>query len=945
MPEITFGKYVVEKKLGQGGMGTVYLAVDTVLKRQVALKVISSDDQEMLERFQMESQAIARLKHSNIIQVYDAGTVGKQHYFAMDYIEGTSLDSMIKPGVDYKQAARIIMQMALALDYAHSQNIVHRDIKPANILIDKSGRAYLTDFGIAKQITGLDKKLTLTGTTIGTPDYMSPEQAMGRKEQINGSSDIFSLGATLYHVIAGKTPFGGQETYEIFHKIINDEPARPSTLVRNIPHDLETICLKCLNKEQHRRYETAQLLADDLNRFLEGQPILARRLGTVTRIWMVAKKNKVASLGIASAGIIAVALLVTWLIYSYENIRVQQEKEHAQQQARQATDYARTLADALLTDLSSAHEEALERRQSGESMEMLAKIPKRIATSAVYKKAEADVANNAQVHYSFGRLYRIIGNNIEALKEQRTALKLDPNHGPALYETGILSYQLYRQMLVYLRDKWRKDERERRLNAPSNEAAAPWTEPDDTKLENTASRALKAESLRAFESALKNLEAYSLPYTATEGIIAFIRNELDKAVIKFRVVIDKDKLFDDAVIFLADIYKMRSELKDASNLLTSAIQSDRGNVTLYAKRAELLKSISYISTLNVSQDKSTTSINQADELNRIIQLQPDNYEALVQLGKFYTEIGSENMKSGLDPSNRFKDADQLFDKAVKIAPDSLPAYMERVVMNFYYGDYCWGVWYMKNQGLDPTPYYQKAISDIDKVLSLDPNNLDALEWKAMVSMNFGHYVKCQSKIAIEEYMYGVDAMTKAIKIDPNDYRFWFRRAGQWSAIGLHKFENKMDPSEEYKKSAEDFQQTLKLNNNSPTVFSGYASLFGCIGTWKMSRNEDTLANFQFALEYTEKALNLVPDSSTYYQHLGMARTNVAISLANRGEYTDAIKYVRDAVIAWRKALELNPSMKEDINGRLDNCNKMMENMYKAIEEEKKNQQQPPPLRK
>ncbi|MFH1228684.1 MAG: serine/threonine-protein kinase [Planctomycetota bacterium] len=330
----TFGKYNIEKKLGQGGMGAVYLVVDPTSNCKVALKVITSKDEKLLERFQREVSAVAKLQHTNIVQVYEAGVINKQHYFTMDYIEGTPLDKLIqsKPKPSIQTLAKIIMQVASALHYAHSQQIVHRDIKPANILIDRDGQVFLTDFGVAKQLTGLDRSLTITGMAIGTPNYMPPEQAMGQKDEIDPRSDVFSLGATMYHCITGRVPFTGKEIYEVLSKVINDEPVSPSSIIKMIPKDIETICLKCMNKDKAKRYQTAGELATDLKRYLAGEQIMARRDSALTKLYLKAKRNKIASISTASAIVILIVVVIGLMTSSagkkkeIESYRVKAEK-------------------------------------------------------------------------------------------------------------------------------------------------------------------------------------------------------------------------------------------------------------------------------------------------------------------------------------------------------------------------------------------------------------------------------------------------------------------------------------------------------------------------------------------------------------------------------------------------------------------------------------------
>ncbi|MEW6027817.1 MAG: serine/threonine-protein kinase, partial [Planctomycetota bacterium] len=300
-----FGRYRVLKKLGQGGMGTVYLAVDPVLDRQVALKVTPLEGIEATARFMREVRSAAKLKHPNIVQVYEVGTQGKFHYFTMEYIDGSSLEGFIDGNkLSPMRIAGIICDIASALHYAHGQGIIHRDIKPGNILIDSQGKPYLTDFGLAKELAMSGRSLTMSGTVLGTPDYMSPEQARGESGRIDARSDIFSLGATLYYCLTGLSPFKDSDLYQVLNRVINKEPVLPTKTIRNLHRDLETICMKCLEKEPSRRYQTAQELADDLKRFIEGETIKARRSGLITKLIKKARRNKPAAFAMLGAALI-----------------------------------------------------------------------------------------------------------------------------------------------------------------------------------------------------------------------------------------------------------------------------------------------------------------------------------------------------------------------------------------------------------------------------------------------------------------------------------------------------------------------------------------------------------------------------------------------------------------------------------------------------------------
>ena len=274
--------YRVEALLGRGGMGVVYRAWHLRLNRAVALKMLLAGPcarPEELERFLRESQAVAGLGHPNIVQVYDMGDVEGRPYFTMELVEGGNLADQIRgvPQPAHQAAARVAT-LAEAIHAAHQSGIVHRDLKPANILLTRDGTPKVTDFGLARRLEG-DGGLTLSGVPVGTPSYMAPEQARGKRQAIGPATDVYALGAILYELLTGRPPFRAESATATLQQVLTDEPVSPTRLNPQVPRDLTTICLKCLSKEPHRRYASAAALAEDLRRFLRGEPIAARRAG------------------------------------------------------------------------------------------------------------------------------------------------------------------------------------------------------------------------------------------------------------------------------------------------------------------------------------------------------------------------------------------------------------------------------------------------------------------------------------------------------------------------------------------------------------------------------------------------------------------------------------------------------------------------------------------
>jgi eukaryotic-like serine/threonine-protein kinase len=273
------GDFELLEVVGRGGMGVVYRARQISLDREVAVKMILKDllaSHQERQRFFAEARATAKLEHPGIVPVYDVGEIDGRPYFVMKYLKGKTLYELIQSGdVTPRTAARYLEQICRAAQFAHESGIVHRDIKPSNILVDETGHARLTDFGLAKTTDSMDS-LTKTGAVMGTPTYMSPEQASGRMGPIGPASDVYSLGSVLYHAITGQPPFVGKNAVDLVFKILEQDPPPPRLIAPRVDRDLEMIAVRALQKPQDLRYRSAGLMGDDLLAYLRDEPIAAR---------------------------------------------------------------------------------------------------------------------------------------------------------------------------------------------------------------------------------------------------------------------------------------------------------------------------------------------------------------------------------------------------------------------------------------------------------------------------------------------------------------------------------------------------------------------------------------------------------------------------------------------------------------------------------------------
>jgi serine/threonine-protein kinase len=419
------GDYELLEKVARGGMGVVYKARQISLNRIVAVKMILAGHLATPEdhhRFHVEAQAAALLDHPNIVPVFEVGEYVGQHYFSMGYIDGTSLSVRLTDGpLPPKEAAKLVATVAGAVEYAHRQGVIHRDIKPSNVLLDRRGQPHVTDFGLAKRVD-CRRNLTASGHVLGTPNYMSPEQAAGQTRAIGPAADIYALGALLYSALTGRPPFRAATAKETMQQVIDRDPVSPRQLNQAVPRDLEAITLKCMEKSVPRRYASAQALADDLRRYLDGRPILSR-LASASRA-PIAPRRRHPAVAALTATVVASMLIgaVVWERFAIRERQlppqndevILQIPEHAQHGLKQIINQEETLEArrdlGVVPSAKGNQDEARNHRNSYE--QTVAVLAKRVADFA------ADPANRHQLASWLADLEE----RLEAQKQHEQAL-------------------------------------------------------------------------------------------------------------------------------------------------------------------------------------------------------------------------------------------------------------------------------------------------------------------------------------------------------------------------------------------------------------------------------------------------------------------------------------------------------------------------------------------
>ena len=395
--EIAIPGYELLGELGRGGMGVVYQARQIKANRLVALKMILARAHAGVEqrlRFQIEAEAVARLQHPNIVQLHEVGEHAGLPFFSLEFCAGGSLAQRLKLGrPSFREAAALAATLARAVHYAHLRGVVHRDLKPANVMLAACGSAEgasikspaantvpkITDFGLAKRID-TDGELSRTGTVMGTPSYMAPEQAAGKVRDTGPATDVWSLGAILYELLTGRPPFLGETAHQTMQQVLTEDPVTPSRHNPRVPRDLETIALKCLRKDPASRYADATSLADDLIRFLAGEPVAARPVSTLESGAKWVKRNRGLSAGIAAA---VLALLLGTAVSSWQAV-VACSAAASETRQRQTAEDEKKRADAARKTAEDEKKSADAARKAAEDEKKRAEMEMDLSERLVY---------------------------------------------------------------------------------------------------------------------------------------------------------------------------------------------------------------------------------------------------------------------------------------------------------------------------------------------------------------------------------------------------------------------------------------------------------------------------------------------------------------------------------------------------------------------------------
>ncbi|MDC3952808.1 protein kinase domain-containing protein [Polyangium jinanense] len=639
--------------VGEGGMGTVYRAMDPRLGRTVALKLLKGDDPELWRRFLGEARAQARIQHEHVCRVYEAGQADGEPYIAMQFIDGEPL-SRWKDRLTLEQRVKLMCEIATAVHEAHRLGIIHRDIKPGNILVEKredgSLKPYIMDFGLAREVS--ERGQTRTGAVVGTPAYMPPEQAKGDVRAMDRRSDVFSLGATLYDMIVGHPPFIAEHPWKLLMMVAYEDAPTIGRVQKGVPSELETIVMKCLERDPSRRYDSARSLAEDLQRFLDGEPIQAKRASVGYLLWKRARKHKLVAallaLGVASS----LGFGGVWV--------------RAQRQAAEQAELARELGEGVKEMelfLRAAYAYPLHdvERERDVVRARLAEIEQRMAA--------AGKVGEGPGHYAIGRGYLALGDPEGAREHLERAIAAGYSSPDLRYALGRAIGEIYQQALAETRRITNEEERQKKVAELSRDLRDP-----------------ALGHLRAAMGARIEVPAYA------EGLIALYEGKNEEAAAKAREAFEKapwmheaKKLEGDALFAEGSKYrhdaafdyeKMKSYFEPAARAYAAASNMGRSDPEVHRAECELWEKMGW-AALNSNTNRQVPFEAGVEACNRAVQASSRDGRSLVQRALFL--VARANAVSG---SNAKDSALTTAQDAVDAAGEALRARPQDVMAHY-----------------------------------------------------------------------------------------------------------------------------------------------------------------------------------------------------------------------------------------------------------------------
>jgi serine/threonine-protein kinase len=874
-PVANWDRYEFEKYLGEGGMGRVFKAFDLRLRRNVALKFMTGTAVVRTKRLIREAQALARIHHDNVCQVYEIGEVEGHLYIAMQYVDGITLNHADVDSFSLREKVRIMMETAEGLHAAHQTGIIHRDIKPANIMIHKTDdgpwHPVLMDFGLAREAE--DENITGTGFIVGTPAYMAPEQATLESEQLDRRTDIYSLGATMYNLFTGRAPFSGTTPLEIIRNVNEKDPEPLSRINPKIPEDLQRVIMKCLEKQPERRYQSAKELAEDLQRFLQGEPVLARPMHSIHRKFRRVARNRIATAAlIVVAAVALVYLIVTMRSRAEIQNRLLLANEFVQE-VRYVDEFMRHTLTAPLHDIRSERQNVRQRLQEFE---------KRVK--------EAGPAGAGPGAYVMGRGHLALREPEQARSWLQKAIASDYKVPEVDYAMGLTLGELFQkesEEADRIPNKQLRESRKRELEKEYKEPAI------------------------ALLRSTQNLQVESPEYA--EALILFYDRQYSKSLTKLSEALVRVPWLYEAHVLRGKIYSAQAQdARDrgsndtAMELFLKADESYRQAMVLgrsdpfsYSAACGLWVQVMNLNLYGSGGDPEPPLKKVRENCGLALKADPDLEIAYLEQSHALKLASEYRIGHGEDPSAYLKESEDLGHKALQLSPRNARAYNQIGMTLTQRGLYEYEI------GNDPTKSLKKAMGYLQSSISANPNYIYAHNNLGICNLYYADYLLSRSQDPTGPVKEAINAFEHAIQIKP-DYSGAFNNMGNaYLTLAEWDFTHGKDPFAPAQKAVESYQNAVKANPAESFTLQNLGLAYTQLASYEIERNIDPTLNSDKAIQAYEQAIQINPENTGGY-------VNLAVTFLYRAEYDmehgkNPEKDLNAAIKNCQKAVELNPS--------------------------------------
>ncbi|MBI4616793.1 MAG: protein kinase [Planctomycetes bacterium] len=838
------GDYEILSELGRGGMGVVFRARQAKLGREVALKVLSgpglSDTARV--RFEREARSASRLHHPGIVPIHELGIGADLCFYSMELVEGESLAARLKARaapLEPREAASLLRALAEATHYAHLNGIVHRDLKPANVLLRSDGSPAIADFGLARSIE--EKGLTTPGDVLGTPVYMAPEQAAGR--EIGPATDIYALGAILYECLSQKAPFDGESVAAVLVKVELLEPAPLARLRPGLPRDLVTICEKAMRKRPSERYPDAATLAEDLARFLEGEPVRARPIGTVERIWRYARRHRGAT---GAAGtILVLAGLGTWAALDAWRARRESELERERGLLEERTRWVE--ADRLVEAAQARIDAGLAWRRAGRLEELPRQAP---AIEEWLARAFVVYPDFPPALVVQARLARLLGDDDRALALLDLAIEREPGLGIAHYERGLVRAERYRREL-----ERRMDEDRRRRLGLSRHSSAGWSRVSRAE---TLGRVLAAEDEELARLAaaaaddfarVGRLAIYPDREACGRGLLAFHSNDLERAERELQAAVEANPALAEAWLALGRVAIWQKDDPGAAGRFRRAIEADPGWWVARWELAHCLLDIAAAARAEESDDlyaEAAREMEEAARLQTAMPLMPPAQIGLVWRGRVVVSLerATQAEREGRDALAALAGGPEAAERYCALLPADPWSHFYRGEMLLSLAHHRWWA------GQESRDLLEEAQSEFGRALAADEGSPDFLAGYAEALCHRADVLAAAGEPASELLRDALSALERAIAALPGEGGYRLSRV----TVLLWLSREDPDPEALWARAEEDLAEAARLDPSSTALIVQRGALLVEKAERTRERGGDARELFARALAELDRAL-------------------------------------------------------------------------------------------